>query len=137
VGEPLAVPLLEPARGDDDPVDPPIDEEVQIGLFAARIVGAVAQQDGKVPLERRVLHRPDDLRVVGVLDVGHEQAEGARCPELERPGNLRRAVAERLYRGQDPRSGLRLGGDCARDNSAHGCRRNPCLPGDVADCRLH
>ena len=69
-GEPVAVARLEPARGDDDAVDPPLDEEVQVGLLTRR-------------LERGVLDRTDDLGKVRVGNVGHHQADRSGRAELE------------------------------------------------------
>ena len=65
MGKPLTMPLLEPARGDDDAVDAPLGQQLQVHGLAARILRAGAQQQRVPALQGRVLDRPHDLREVG------------------------------------------------------------------------
>ena len=58
VGEPLALAAAQGARGDDDAVDPPLGEQLEVADLAFRVVGGVAQQDRVALGSSSVLDRP-------------------------------------------------------------------------------
>ena len=98
-----SVPGAQAAGRDDEAVDAPLDEQVEVAGFALRVVGGVAQQDRVALGPGGVLDRADQLREVRVLDVGDDQAERLGRASLERAGDARRSVVEVARRGQDAR----------------------------------
>ena len=135
--QPLAVAGAQAAGRDDQAVDPPLDEQVEVAGLPLGIVGGVAQQDRVALGPGGVLDGTDELREVRVLDVGDDQPERLGRPSLERAGDARRAVVEVAGGGQDPVA--RLGASVAqpRQDPADRRRRDPGSTGDVGDGRDH
>jgi hypothetical protein len=77
------VTLADPARGDDDAVDPPLGQQLEVGRLTLRVFGRVAQEDGVASLPGRVLGRSNELRVERVGDVGDDETERPRRPDAE------------------------------------------------------
>ena len=123
----------EAAGRDDQAVDAPLDEQLEVAGFALRVVGGVAQQDRVALGAGGVLDRPDELREVRVLDVGDDQAEGLGRPALERAGDARRPVLELARGGQDARLGLRARPAEPGQDAADGRGRDLRPLGDIAD----
>jgi len=91
-GQPFEVPPAETAGRDDQPVDPALDEQVEVARLALRVVVGVAQQDRVALRPGGVLDRPDQLGEVRVLDVGDDQPERFGRASLERARDARRPV---------------------------------------------
>src|SRR5450759_4325110 len=90
----VLMPLRQAACRDNHAVDAPLEEEVQVGDLAFRILGRVAEDDrGTHPLGG-ILRAADDLRVERVVDVRHDEPERPGLLAAQRPSHSRRAVPQ-------------------------------------------
>ena len=88
------VPQREGRAGDDEAIHLALGEHLERLDLALRIAAAVREQDGVAALAGGVLDGAHDLREVGVLDVGDDEADGAGRAQPQRAGHARGSVAE-------------------------------------------
>jgi len=108
------MPLRQAACRDNHAVDAPLEEQVQVGDLAFRVLGRVAEDDGGSHPLGGILRTADDLRVERVVDVGHDESERPGLLAAQRPSHSRRAVPQLGDRclhpfeggGADPRRAL-------------------------------
>jgi hypothetical protein len=137
VGQPVAVPRAEAARRDHDPVDPAVDEQVEVAGLALRVVVGVAEQDRVAQLAGRVLDGPDELREERVLDIGDDQSDRPRRALAQRASHARGPVAQLPGGRVDALLRLRPRPAVAGQDAADGGGRDARAPRHVGDRRRH
>ncbi len=137
VRQPLALARPDRARRHDQPVDPALDQQVEVRRLALRVLVGVAEEDRVALADRGVLDGLDELREVRVLDVGDDQSEGEGRAALERAGDVGRPEAE-VARGRlDAGVRRRARPPDAGQDPADGGGRHAGPAGDVGDGGRH
>ena len=136
-GQPLRVPAGRARRRDDEPVHAALEEEVEVGELALRVIGRVPEHDAIAAGVRLVLDGADDEREERIGDVRHQQAERPGLATLQRAGDGGRGVVELADRGEDALAGRGPRDGGAGHDARHGRGRHPGTARDVDDRRRH
>src|SRR5439155_18575385 len=90
-----------PRRGDDETVDPALEQPAHEEILAGGAHRRIAEEHD-IPGALGTLLRPaDDLREIRIEDVGDEQAYRVRPTRGEPAGERMRAITESAHRGSD------------------------------------